>query len=527
MPFRNGVVSAAHPLATKAGIEVLKKGGNAVDAAVATALTLGTVTPAFCGIGGGGFALIWLANEKRAIFVDYRERAPEKAAESMFKLRKDGAVARKENSMGYKSIAVPGAVAGHSLMVEKFGRLKAKQLFEPAIRHAKRGFTVSKAMAEAWGTSYHKLKRYRSSSRIYLNQGKPFRQGSKIRLSQLSKSLSSIAERGANEFYTGSIARKLVEDMKTNNGLVTAQDLEKFKPAIREPIRGSYKGFEIITAPPPSSGGAVIIEALNILETFQFKTTEVTSPRTLHLVSEAMMRGFVNCRVNICDPDFMKIPIETLTSKAFAKNLASTISEEKASPILEPASLSGVPASNTSHLCVIDSDRNIVAATESVECYFGSGVVIPETGIILNDTMHDFDPRPGHLNSVGPRKIPMSSMSPTIVLKDGEPFLTLGSAGSSRIISSVMQTLLGVLEFDLSIENALGSPRIHVQGDQIQAESRLPNKSIGQLRRMGHNVKTKRPRELYFGGVHAAIIRPDGKFDGAADPRRDGLASGY
>lgn len=526
MPFRNGVVSAAHPLATKAGIEVLKKGGNAVDAAVATALTLGTVTPAFCGIGGGGFALLWLANEKRAIFVDYRERSPESASEDMFKLRKDGAVSRNENSMGYKSIAVPGAVAGHSLMIEKFGRLKTKQLLEPAIRHAKKGFTVSKAMAEAWSTSYRKLKHSRSST-IYLHQGKPFRQGSKIRLSQLSKSLSSIAERGANEFYSGSIGRKLVEDMRANNGLVTAQDLETFKPAIREPIRGSYRGFEIITAPPPSSGGAVIIEALNILETFQFKTTEAMFPRTLHLVSEALMRGFVNCRSNICDPDFTKIPIETLTSKVFAQKLASTISEEKASPMLEPANLSGVPASNTSHLCVIDSDRNIVAATESVECYFGSGIAIPDTGIILNDTMHDFDPRPGHLNSVGPRKIPMSSMSPTIVLKDGEPFLALGSAGSSRIVSSVMQTLLGVLEFDLSIEDALGSPRIHVQGDQMQAESRLSKKTIGQLRCMGHDVKAKRPRELYFGGVHAAIVRPDGRFDGAADPRRDGLASGY
>jgi len=527
MPFRHGVVSAAHPLASKAGVEVLKKGGNAVDAAVATALTLGTVTPAFCGIGGGGFALIWLADERKRIFVDYREHAPQAATENIFKLTADGAVSGNENSMGYKSIAVPGAVAGHSFMAEKFGRLKMKKLFEAAIRHGRKGFAVSRTMAEAWSTSYHKLEPFKSSRSIYLNNGRPFKRGRKIRLAQLSKSLSSIAARGPCAFYNGSIGRKLAEDMEANKGLVTAEDLERFKPIIREPIRGSYRSFEIISAPPPSSGGATLIETLSILENFQFEHDDTKSPRTLHLVAEAMMRGFINCRANICDPAFAQVPIETLTSKNFAQRLAGTINENKASHLVEPADISGVPTSNTSHLCVVDSDRNVVALTESIECYFGSGVVIPGTGIVLNDTMHDFDPRPGRLNSVGPRKIPMSSMSPTIVLRDGIPFLAIGSAGSTRIVSSVLQTLLGVLEFGLPMERAVGSPRIHVQCNEIEAESRIPKASIEALRRIGHRVKSKRQRELYFGGVHAVMISSDDRVEGVADPRRDGIVSGY
>ncbi len=527
MPFRHGVVSSSHPLASKAGVEVLKKGGNAVDAAVATALTLGTVTPAFCGIGGGGFALIWLADERRAIFVDYREKAPQAASENMFKTTPDGAVSGNENSMGYKSIAVPGAVAGNSFMVERFGQLEMRQLFEAAIRHARRGFTVSRTMAEAWSTSYHKLESLKSSRSIYLNKGRPFKRGGKIRLAQLSKSLSSIAARGPSEFYNGPIGRKLVEDMEANNGLVTADDLERFKPIMREPIRGSYRGFEIISAPPPSSGGAIIIEALNVLENFQFEHRDAKSPRTLHLMAEALMRGFINCRANICDPAFAQVPIETLASKNFAQKLAVTIDETKASDLVEPVNISGAPTSNTSHLCVVDSERNVVAMTESVECYFGSGVVVPGTGIVLNDTMHDFDPRRGRLNSVAPGKIPMSSMSPTIVLRDGIPYLAIGSAGSTRIVSSVLQTLLGVLEFHLPMERAVGSPRIHIQGDEIEAESRISRASIDALRRMGHRVKLKRPRELYFGGVHAAMISSDDRLEGVADPRRDGIASGY
>src|SRR5208283_3287501 len=526
MRFRHGEVSSSHHLASKAGVEVLKKGGNAVDAAVATALTLGTVTPAFCGIGGGGFALIWLAGERKTIFIDYREQAPQAASETMFTLTRDG-VSGNENSMGYKSIAVPGAVAGHSFMVERFGQLKGKQLFEAAIRHARKGFTVSRTMAEAWSTSYHKLEPFKSSRSIYLNKGMPFKRGRKIRLAQLSRSLSSIAARGPSEFYNGTIGMKLVEDMEANNGLVTADDLERFKPIMREPIRGSYRGFEIISAPPPSSGGAIIIEALNMLENFQFERGDAKSPRTLHLTAEALVRGFINCRANICDPAFAQVPIETLASKNFAQKLAGTIDENKASHLVEPVNISGVPTSNTSHLCVVDSERNVVAMTESVECYFGSGVVVPGTGIVLNDTMHDFDPRRGRLNSVAPGKIPMSSMSPTIVHRDGIPYLAIGSAGSTRIVSSVLQTLLGVLEFDLSMERAVCAPRIHIQGDEIEAESRIPRASIDALRQMGHRVKLKRPRELYFGGVHTVMIRSDDRLEGVADPRRDGVASGY
>ncbi len=523
--FKHGIVVAAHPLAARAGLEILKKGGNAIDAAAATALALGVVTPAFCGTGGGGFALIWLASKQKSIFLDYRERAPVQSKEDMFQLTSAGKVVGDRNSVGYKAVAVPGTVAGHSLLVEQFGNLTLRSVLQPAIRYARRGFGVSEGMADVWKLSVTKLRRSRGSRAVYLKKGKPFRRGNRIMPKDLAASLASIAKHGGREFYEGKISDKILRDMTENNGLVSEKDLQGYKPTLREPVRGSYKGYEIVSAPPPSSGGAIIIQSLNALENYSLDNFGQNSAKALHLIAEVLTRAYAGVRPHICDPNFSQSPVNELISKDFARRITSGILPNTATHALQPVDPPGGPTSSTSHITVIDGQQNVVALTESIECYFGSGVVVPETGIILNDTMHDFDPRPHQLNSVGPGKIPMSSMSPTIIMKEGRTFLVAGSAGGTRIVSSTLQTIINVLEFGHSIRDAVSSPRIHTQDNLVEMESRIPKSTIEGLQKMGHHLKVRKPSEMYFGGVQAALV--DGGFDGAADPRRDGIAAGY
>lgn len=528
--FKSGIVVAAHPLAARAGLSMLRKGGNAVDAAVATALALGTVTPAFCGIGGGGFALVWLAREEKAFFVDYRERAPRAAREDMFTLKSARSVNRNENSVGYKAVAIPGAIAGHSFMLEKYGRLTLSDALQPAIKYARRGFRVSRALAYTWKRSLSKLKRFKSSSVTYLRDGRVFRKGEQIALRDLAASFVSIAKNGAREFYAGRMSERICSDMASHGGLLSRDDLEQIKPVVREPVHGSFREFEVISAPPPSSGGAIILQVLNMLEAYDLKNMGHNSTQALHLQSESLARGYVNGRMHVCDPDFSRVPVDKLISKGFAKVMGSTIELDAASSQVEPSPVPSSPASSTTHFVAVDSDHNMVSMTDSVECWFGSGVVIPETGILMNDTMHDFDPRPNHPNSVAPWKIPMSSMSPTIVMKDGRPFMAAGSAGGPRIVSSTLQSILNVLVFGMSIKEAVTAPRIHVRDSVVELESGVPNVSVIGLRRLGHATKVVRATDpddtgLYFGGVHAALLGPDGGLEGA-DPRRDGSALG-
>jgi len=519
-------VVAAHPLAAQAGVSILRRGGNAVDAAVGTALTLGVVTPAFCGIGGGGFALLWLANEDKPVFVDYRERAPASATESMFRVTPKGNVVGDANSVGYMAIGVPGTLAGDSLLLQDYGSLRLRDVIAPAMEQARKAFLVSRGMAQVWRKSLSKLRRFKGSRETYLNRGRPYRQGETIALKDLARTLSTIARNGISEFYTGSISKKIIRDAQTGGGLVSESDLERFQPTLREPVRGGFKDFEIISAPPPSCGGIIIIQALKMLD----QTTERldhNSAETLHLMSEILMRANTS-RALVCDPNSSPIQISKLISDSYCNEMKKSISPDKASSTLPHFDSPQHINACTSHLSVIDSEGNAASVTESVECYFGSGVVVPKTGILLNDTMHDFDPNTGRLNSVGPGKIPMSSMSPTIVLKNGRPLLAVGSAGGPRIPSSTLQALLNVTEFGMSVEDAVAAPRIHVNGALVQAESRIAPHTLAALRKMGHKVEVRRPMEIYFGGVHAAYSnRITGELDGGADPRRDGEPAGY
>ena len=528
-PFKSGLVVSANPLASRAGANILKKGGNAIDAAITTAHVLGVAAPAFSGVGGGGFALIWLAQEEESVFVDFREKAPLAAREDMYPLTPSGKVLREENAVGYKAVAVPGAISGHASILENYGTLRLRETLDQATRIARRGFQVGRTLAYTWRLGAKKLRRFKESRSTYLRKGRPFGEGARITLPSLANSLNSISREGAGECYRGEIARKIVEDMTTNGGLITAKDLEEYEPTTREPLRGTYKGYEILSAPPPSSGGAIILESLNILESFPLKSYG-RSIQALHIVAEALGRSFVNCRTTISDPAFSNPPTDRLVSKAFAKDQASAISPNKSSIPSAPTTSPLMPASNTTHLVTVDADHNIVSLTESVECYFGSGITVPGTGVILNDTMHDFEPRPEMTNSVAPGKIPMSSMSPTLVLREGQPVLALGGAGGPRIVSSTFEVLLNVIEYGLKLKDAVAEPRIHLNGTRVEFEERLGS-AAKELRKMGHSIEIKqrmRPGDpgLYFGGVHAAQLADDHSLIGAPDPRRDGLAVG-
>ena len=495
--FKSGLVVSANAAASRTGLSALKKGGNAIDAAVTTAQSLGVNAPAFSGIGGGGFALIWLADEEKPLFLDYRERAPSSASEDMFRVTRSGEVARHENSIGYKSVAIPGALAGHALMLEKYGTISLKEAIEPAVSSARRGVQVGRGLAYAWKQSIGKLKRFRGSRFTYLLKGRAYQEGERITLGDLAKSLATIAANGHREFYDGTIAGQICDDMASNDGLVTRGDLERYAPTFRVPVRGTYKEFEVISAPPPSAGGTIILQALNILEAYQLKSYGHNSTQSLHLLAEALARGTMNCRTRICDPDSSNVPTTSLTSKDFPRQVGAAINPTAASFPSQPVDIPSMPASNTSHLVAADSDGNIVSMTESVECYFGSGITVLGTGIILNDTMHDFEPRPKMANSVGPWKVPMSSMSPSIVLREGRPIMALGSAGGPRIVSSTLQVLLNVIEFGMHVQDAVAAPRIHIQGEQVQLESSIPRARIAGLRKMGHKIEVRRRKDKH------------------------------
>jgi gamma-glutamyltranspeptidase/glutathione hydrolase len=529
-PFKSGLVVSGNSLASKAGANILKKGGNAVDAAITTAHVLGVAAPAFSGIGGGGFALIWLAREEKAVFVDFREKAPAAATEDMFKLTASGHVRREKNAVGYKSVAVPGAVAGHELILEKYGTLELKVTLDNAASIARRGFPVGRALAYTWKLSAKKLQRYKESRSTFLRKGRPYREGDHVTLPTLSTTLRTLAREGAKVFYGGSIARKIADDITGNGGLVTANDLENYEPTIREPLHVTYKNYEVISAPPPSAGGAIIIQSLNMLEGLPLKGRETRPAERLHMVAEVLARSSSNCQASISDPAFVNPPMEKLLSRANAKDWASTISLGRSSIPADQGGLPDMSASNTTHLVAIDAEHNVVSLTESVECYFGSGVTVPGIGILLNDTMHDFEPRPRMLNSVVAGKIPMSSMSPTIILKEGRPVLALGAAGGPRIVSSTFQTLLNVIEYGMTLRAAVAAPRIHVNGRKIELEDTAGHTIARELREMGHHVEVKKRLSgdpgLYFGGVHAVQVFEDGTLIGAPDPRRDGVAVG-
>jgi gamma-glutamyltranspeptidase / glutathione hydrolase len=527
---KNGMVAAAHPLASQVGVEILKKGGNAVDAAVATAFALGVVEPNASGLGGGGFILIYTAKTKGVTAIDYREMAPLKATPDMYPLTPDGKVVGKETEEGHKAVAIPGTLAGLTLALKQHGTMSLKDVMTPAIRIAEQGYTVSKTLNGMMKDNFDKLTKYPAAAAVYLKDGLPYEVGDKLVLKDLAKSYRLIAEKGPDVFYKGEIADAIEKEMKASGkGLIRKEDLAAYKPAIRTPVRGTYRGYEIISMSPPSSGGTHVIEILNILEGYNMTQLGFQTPASLHIEAEAMKRAFADRAKYMADTDFVKVPIAGLISKQYAEELRKGISMDAAgSKIPAGNPLPFVGSGATSHLSVIDKQGNIVALTQTINFFFGSGVLVPGTGIMLNDEMDDFNPQPGTSNSVEPKKRPLSSMTPTIMLKNGKPFLSVGSPGATRIISALTQIIVNVVDFRMNIQDAIDAPRIHCMTGDIFMESRIPKEVQDALIAKGHKLNVRGAVDLYFGGAQGVMIDPaSGMLYGAGDPRRDGAAVGY
>jgi gamma-glutamyltranspeptidase/glutathione hydrolase len=533
----NGMVVSSDSLATQVGVEILKKGGNAVDAAVAVGFALAVTYPQAGNIGGGGFMVIRMANGE-TVTIDFREKAPMKASENMF-LDENGNFVPEKSQVGHLSVGVPGSVAGLLLALEKYGTMSRREVLEPAIELAEKGFIVNEGLANAFKNAFEHFKKFPSTMRYFSKNGQPYSAGDRLVQKDLAKVLKLIRDKGRDGFYKGKVADLIVEEMKRGGGLITYEDLENYQPVLRKPVVGNYRGYEIISMGPPSSGGVCLIELLNILENFDLKKYGFGSSYTIHYLVEAMKRVYADRAEYLGDPDFVQIPLDKLLSKEYAKELASEIDTFFATPssrIIRSVSPTSEGV-HTTHYSVVDRWGNVVAVTTTINSYFGSMVAVDGAGFFLNNEMDDFSAKPGapnqfgllgsKANSIQPGKRMLSSMTPTIVLKNGKPFLVLGSPGGSTIITSVLQVILNVVDFGMNIQEAVDSPRIHHQWypDQIFFERRgLPRDVIENLERRGHKLVE---RAGYQGEVQAILIDENGVKYGAVDPRGYGLAMGY
>jgi gamma-glutamyltranspeptidase/glutathione hydrolase len=522
-------VSAA---ASAAGVDVLRQGGNAVDAAVAVALVLSVAWPEAGNIGGGGFMLVHPGRAGEPVVIDYRETAPAAASRNMFADKRPSA---------YALIGVPGTLRGLALAHERFGKRPWKELVLPAVRLAEEGLSVNGPLAASLNRGLRRAEAFPEFRRVYSREGGRWRAGDQLLQKNLALTLRRIAEEGPHSFYTGLTAASLVAEMKSHDGLITQADLAGYRAKVRKPIQGTYRGYEVFGPPPPSSGGVGVVEMLNILEHFDLRKEERWSPRTLHLMVEAMRRSYRDRARYLGDADFVEVPKELIT-KDYAKKLAADIDVDRAtasSQLAGDIALTG-EGSQTTHFSIIDKDGMAVANTFTLEDSFGSKVVVPGAGFLLNNEMGDFNPRPGitdrqgligtPANQVAPGKRMLSSMTPLVVTRDGKVILVTGSPGGRTILNTVMSVLINVLEFDMPLREAVDAPRLHHawMPDKVTIEPRLL-KEYGQilekLRTMGHTISAKPEIQ---GDAHSIRVDPrTGKFEGVADHRLDGSALGY
>ncbi|PYV15078.1 MAG: gamma-glutamyltransferase [Acidobacteria bacterium] len=533
-----GMVVSTEPRATEIGVDVLRKGGNAVDAAVAVGFALAVTHPAAGNLGGGGFMLLRMAHSGETVVIDYREAAPGRASRTMYQ-DPDGNVLAEESLVGYRASGVPGTVAGLALALEKYGTFKLADAVAPALALARAGVELSYAESESMRHDAKLLGRFPETRRIFLRDGDYYREGERFAQPELARSLEAIARFGPREFYEGSIARLIAADMGEHGGLIALEDLKKYRPVVRKPIEGSYRGCAILSMPPPSSGGIGLVEMLNILEDYPLSRYGQGSSRSLHLIAEAMKRAFADRAEYLGDADFVRVPVSGLISKRYAAERRATIDPFLASDAakLGHGQPAGYESEQTTHFSVVDGAGNAVANTYTLNGGYGSGVTIRGTGILMNNEMDDFSARPGapnkyglihgDANAIAPGKRPLSAMTPTIVLRDGKLFLVLGSPGGPTIINTVLQTLLNVIDYRLSVQEAVDAPRVHHQWmpDRLVMESAgFSADVLDALRARGHAIEFRRN----IGDCHAIMIDPaTGVRLGAADPRSDSRAMAY
>jgi gamma-glutamyltranspeptidase/glutathione hydrolase len=545
---QHAMVASVHELASGAGAEIMKRGGNAVDAAVAVGFALAVVHPQAGNLGGGGFMLIRMADGSTH-FVDYREKAPAAARANMY-LDAAGNVIPQASLLGYKSVGVPGSVAGMVYAEKKYGKLSLGQVMAPAVKLAREGYPL--AWEDAQELKDEDLSKFPESRRIFQKNGQYFKPGETLRQPELARSLERIAS-SPDDFYQGTIARELAADIQRGGGFVTAEDLAAYQVKEREPVRGTYRGYEIISAPPPSSGGVALLELLNILEGYDLASFGNRSAETMHLSIEAFRRAFFDRAEFLGDPDFSKIPVAQLIDKKYAAAWRESIDPEHASAskdLQRPAIFSQLETyaalhpqakvvyepEHTTHYSVVDPEGNAVAVTTTLNDAFGSHVTATGLGFLLNDEMDDFSVKPGvpnmfgliqgPANAIGPGKRPLSSMVPTVVLKDGKLFLILGSPGGGRIITTVANILIGVIDYGLDIQQAVNAPRFHQQWlpDQSYIEPGISPDTIHILQQKGHSIELQ---SYWSDGECIAIDGKTGERLGASDGRNNGRAIGY
>ncbi len=533
--FRFEATSSRYVIATqgdassRAGRKMFELGGNAIDAVAAVSMAISVERPQSTGLGGGGFMMIYLAREKKMLAVDFREKAPGKAREKLFQDAK-GNVIPDLSTDGILAGAVPGLVAGVLEIHRRYGKLSREEILKPAIELAEKGFPVYGYLAKAIAEQKDVLAKFPASAKIFLkSNGEPLVEGDLLVQKDLAQTLKEISKRGRAGFYKGKVARALIAEEKRLHGLITQKDLDAYQPVFREPLRGSFHGYDLYAMPLPSSGGVHVIQILNMLENDPLKAWGSGSAHAIHLTAAVEQQAFADRAKYLGDSDFVKVPVKGLLSKKYAVELRSRISLEKARPSQEVSH--GDPwaheSDDTTHFSILDAEGNTVASTQTINGWMGSGVVIPGTGVLLNNEMDDFSAKPGvpnlfgaiggAENAIAPHKRPLSSMSPTIVLRDGAPVLALGSPAGTRIISCVAETLLNVLEYGMPLYDAVASPRFHHQWtpDAIQIEpDRFPKATLEALEKKGNKIT---PKEILC--RVQAVGRSNGELIGVADPR--------
>jgi gamma-glutamyltranspeptidase/glutathione hydrolase len=560
---KRAMVVSAHPLASDAGLKMLRRGGNAIDAAVATTFAISVVEPFSAGIGGGGFLLMHDSKKRIIKALDFRERAPLKATKNMY-LDDKGKVRRNTSINGYLAVGTPGTVAGMYEVHRRYGKLPWKTVVEPSIKLAKDGFVVSDKFVQAVKKRKKMIATNQPARAIFTRDGNYFQPGEKLVQRDLGKTLQDIAG-NPQSFYTGKIARAIALDMQKNGGLITLKDLKSYKPIWRDPVCGNFRKARVCSMPPPSSGGIHLLQMLNIIGDTDLKSLGWHHPDAIHLMAEAMRIAYADRSEYLGDPDFVKVPQQQLINPEYAKLRRQQIDMQRAKPstevkpidknILEkftsyaPSRL--IPAypnskqkhpllkskesTETSHLSVIDEQHNAVSLTFTINLGFGAGIVTPGTGIVLNNEMDDFAAAPGvpnafgllgnEANSIAPLKTPLSSMTPTIVTENGRLRMAVGTPGGSTIITQVLQIILNVLEYDMDAAAAVSASRIHHQWfpDMLRVEPwGLDALTLQELKRRGHKIKQTNP----WGNSNLIIVKPDGTLEGAADSRGEGEARG-
>jgi gamma-glutamyltranspeptidase/glutathione hydrolase len=532
---RHGMVATREEHATDIGVAVLESGGNAIDAAVAVGFALAVTHPAAGNLGGGGFLLARFA-DGRSTFIDFRERAPERASRNMY-IGPDGK-AGADSVTGYRAAGVPGTVRGLEFAHQKYGRKRWADLIDPAVRLASNGFAVSYGLAQSLRneSTNERLSRFSESKRIFLKDGKFYQAGERLVQPELARTLKRIRDRGAKDFYEGETAGLLAADMKAHGGLVTLDDLKSYRAIERTPLTGSYRGYAIITAPPPSSGGVGILQMLGVLEGSGYEKSGFGSASEIHFLAETMRRYFADRSEYMGDPDFYHVPIAGLLNSRYIAQLRRSIDPDHAtsSAALHPGKLGTFESSDTTHYSIVDAEGNAVAVTYTLNNGFGSAVTAAKLGFLLNDEMDDFAAKPGEpnlfgliqgeANAIQPHKTPLSSMTPTIVVRDGKLYLVVGSPGGPTIINTVLEMLVNVIDFGMNIADAVDAPRLHHQWmpDVLRVEPGFSPDTVALLKARGHTVEI----EDHQGEV-AAIRVQDGWLEGDADPRTEGTAKGY